>query len=406
MVAIYSKMELYKRLDEGSGSWSSTAIDITEFFGKDIKKAMGTKKDTFKFNILNSNNKYFVLGAIIEKGDRIKIYQKNNSNIFTDNDILIDAVVTSIMSQNDTTKMLTISGASRTEQFLEGLTFVASRNLMTPPEILEAALSFHNNNNKNFIVEWDTNNPTTKSDGSPFPSYYPEDFYKPMNLLFERYSSNEYTKDGTYYYYIDDNNKVRWGKKELVSSGTIEETTAESVKINDNNDLIINSVVINCGRSPNNKTIRTYYFDYASRAKDGAKWKYMSSTNTISEDALLTERNENPSSFTSTSGRFPSTYPYTTTFGETCANDGEFEEVMVEHIKNTGLTRAKAYVQGINQSRINVTIQYPFTKDYQIAESYVCNLPSYGVEGQLLRCIDIQYTDYNTILTLLQDEEV
>ena len=405
MATIYSKLELYKRLEDGQGSWETTGQDITQFFNKIIKRASGSKKDTFKFSLMNSYNKYYTAGATIEKGDRIKIYQ-NSSNTFTDTELLIDGVVTAIKNQNDTSKMLTIEGKSRTEQFLEGLTFISNDTLLTPAEILENALNFHNNNNENFQVTWSNTNPSAKSDSTAFPTYYVEDFYKPMVQLFEKYSSNEYTKDGQYFYYINDDNEVIWNKKLTSSSSTLTESQCESVAINDNSDFVLNSIVINCGLSPGGKRVRTYYFDYDSRAQNGAKWKYLTSTNRIVNDLLQAERNKNPSSFDNDNSVFPNSYPYTARWGSSASSDSTWDDIVTEEAKRKGLEEGKAYAQGVNQSRLNVTARMPFNKDYEIMEVITCTFPSHNVNGKLLRVTDIQYTDYNTIYTLLEDEEV
>ena len=406
MVYYYSKLELYKRAGDKEGDWETTASTYTNFFGKNIKKSMGTKKDTFKFNLLNNYNKFTTSGLTFEKGDRVKIYQAKNTTTITPSDLLIDGVIKSVRSENSTNKVLTIEGASRTEQFLEALTFVTDSSELTPPEILEKALSFHNNNNKNFIITWSSSNPTTKSDGSAFPTYFVEKFYSPMNLLYEKYSSNEYTKDGNYYYYINDDNELIWRKKTKDSPTTLEESSCESIKVIDNNDQVINSLIIFCGRSPYGKPIRTYKFDYSSRAKNGAKWKYITKTNTLASDLMKAEKEANPSSFDDSGDRFPNSYPYTTKWGVTCNSDDDYEKAIIDEATRKGKEEGLAYLQGINQSRLKITVQLPFTNVYTLSTNVACNFPSYDLNGEILRVTDIQYTDYNTILTLLQDETI
>ena len=408
---IYSEVRLYKRLDTQEGNWSSTYTTYSDAVGKNIKIGLGTKKDTFSFKINNNYNKYFMSGNIFEKGDKVEIYQTKNTTTVTSDDLLIDGVITTIINNNDTSKQLTIEGKSRTEMFLEGLTFVTMSTPLTPPEILQESLNFHNRNNQNFTITWNSNNPATKEDTTAFPTYQIETFYKSMNLTFEKYSSSEYTKDGNYYYYLDKDNTLVWNKKKSDSLGVINESKCQSVKIRDDNEDVINSVIINAGYTPKGKPIRTYYYDYASRNEHGAKWKYLTSTNTIASDLILEEQNADDEAsggnFDSNSGLFPNSYPYTTyTDSASIANDGEWED----WVKSVSLTRAKAqakaYCQNVNQSLVKADIVLPFTTDYVIGGVYTCNFSSGNIEGIPLRVNEISYGDYTTTLYLKEDESV
>lgn len=413
MSYIISKLELYKRLDSGEGSWSDDAQVIDQFFGKIIRKASGNKKDTFKFNILNSYNKLYSSGAVFEKGDRIKIYQSANKETFGTEDMLIDGVITSIKNDNSTTKILTLNGFSRTEQFLEGVTFVTNSIEQSPATILQEALNFHNRNNKNFTITWADGtgtapaNPSTKEDLSAFPTYLVEDFYKPMFQLFEKYSSNQYTEDGQYYYYVNDDNELVWDKKKSTSDGTLTEDECEVVNINDNSDTVINSIVINCGRAPDGSPVRAYYYDHSSRAKNGAKWKYMTMQNNTVNDLINAEKTENGIGFDVAKYNYPqgSEYPFTTRWGVTVSSDSDWNTAIKTKAKDEGLKYGKSYADGINQSRLSVTAQLQFTTNYSLMQVLSCTFPSHGVTGKNLRITDIQYTDYNTILTLLEDIE-
>lgn len=406
MRALYSKIELYKRAGDKEGDWETTPTLITQFFGLIIKKGSGTKKDTFKFDLLNNYNKYTNPTLTIEKSDRVKIYQKVNSKIFTQSDLLLDGVINKITSANSTNKLISIEGKSRTEQLLEGLTFISRDDYRTPPQILEEALTFHNNNNKNFLITWHPDNPSLNSNDESFPTHLVEEFYKPMYMLFERYSSNEYTKDGQYYYYVTNDNKLRWDKKTTTIDSSIDESSCEMVNINDNSDYIINSLVINCGLSPSGDRVRAYYFDYASRAKEGAKWKYLTKTNRIINDIIQAEKLRGIT-FDTTKQNFPDSteYPFTTRWGTSITDDNSWNDAVIEYAKDLGLEWGKSYLQGLNQSRLQATVQLPFTNDYELMQYITCTFPSFGVDGIPLRITDIQYTDYNTILTLLQDEE-
>src|SRR3990167_11113110 len=54
---LMQRVELYKKLE--TGNWDSNAIVLTDANKVEVMQGLGQTKDTFRFEILNSNNKLF-----------------------------------------------------------------------------------------------------------------------------------------------------------------------------------------------------------------------------------------------------------------------------------------------------------------------------------------------------------
>lgn len=403
MAYITHKLELYK--SNPTGGWSTTALEIEEFHNKSVIKNIGNKKDTFSFQVTNYANHLFINGAVFEKGDRVKIYQGFNKEktALDITDILIDGIINDVEQTMNNSNIVRISGKSRTEQLLEGLTFIDSGNSNWDiPTIIENSLNFHNNNNEFFQITYGSN-PTLTSKSLAFPSYPVKTFYKPMYQTLELYLSDVYTGDGNYYYYVNDNNELIWRREEKASDFNLDETECNNIKIAPNKQ-VINSVIIYCGYSPSGKRIRTQRFEISSRNKDGAKWKFLTETNVLANDIMLNERRINSSSFTSSSGLFPASYPYTTTFGVLCNNDGDFDDAIKDEAIKQGKIIGQKVIDQSGFGKLKATATIPFTRTYLQGSIFNCNFPTHNVNSLPLRAVEVQYTDFETILYFEQDK--
>jgi len=82
---------LYKKQDDGT--FSDTAIEISDAYNFNISTGLADKMDVFSFNLVNSNNRYFSGTSTFEVGDNVKIYMwKNKANYDTD-DLIIDGII-------------------------------------------------------------------------------------------------------------------------------------------------------------------------------------------------------------------------------------------------------------------------------------------------------------------------
>ena len=112
-------------------------------------------------------------------------------------------------------------------------------------------------------------------------NYYEID--KPAYHHIETLSTNEYTGNGTYIYYLDSSNQLVWKPRPTDDAGSETGTVTEgnetfSIRIEKGVWGVINALMINCGVDYSGRKITTFKVNSPSVGKHGFKWKYVGKT--------------------------------------------------------------------------------------------------------------------------------
>jgi len=241
-----------------------------------------TTKDTFQLSFIDSNNTYN-----LDLNDRIKIY----FNYIGDSEVLVmDGLVQSIGPKADEkNNKKTIKGSNIFEVFFTFHAFARSDNPTNPRcnEILQNLIEEANDTNSiidaSRQITWHPSNPNTNSSGGAFPDIQYDTGPKPLSEHIEALSTNEYTGDGQYIYYLDTGNNLVWKPRPQQITGSIDYgSNTISISRNKTNDDTLNFYIINCGNDissieggkPAGSSIHAWKINETSIGKHGARHKY------------------------------------------------------------------------------------------------------------------------------------
>jgi hypothetical protein len=311
-----------------NNGWSTVnKTELTEFSDILISYALGEKKDTFKFTLRNIYGKY---NGFFKAQDRIEIYLALNTEIFPANPFFV-GLVSDTPNQTDYQKnRITINGFSFSEFVLNAQTFTDPGGAsMTISEGLRDAIAQAGSINPMFKVVWDNGNNMLNSLGNPFP-LLPERFlYKPLREIFEKYSTNEYTRDGFYYWYVTPERTLVWKRGDTFSSDSYNYVTMPTLNFKYSLDTskVVNFVVCKFGRDPLGRAISGKpVIDEASKAKHGTKFFYYTRRATYAEEINSMDLNKAYGNAQNINTKFPD---FSTQFETSWAFHGGGESVVV-----------------------------------------------------------------------------
>ena len=373
---------------------------------------------------------------VVEEDDLIRIYRIRNSTSFTEADILDEGTVITLGSSiSADSKTLNVSGQSFLTQAFKGLAFARPAPSLTyAHQYIQDIIAQINEFNQDRPIygqdagEWTAiGNATTSLEVQYTMSY------KTAIELIDELSTDDYTGNGQYIYYMLYNStssryEFHWKAKQSVSTGTLVEGTNYITKIvpSKNNDTVVNSAIYNAGFDCNGNSMEFHYFDFSSGG--ASKWKYISSTNTIAESLINNEFVNNRSNWakqTLTDGEvrtinYPTSYAaYTMQFLErdgagavtgnpiTPANDSDFNDAIWTEAKWEGWSVAKSIVDLMKDPKNSLKFTMDYGNDstvYVLGDVYTCTVPSFGITGKALRIQQIDYELNATTLTLEEDE--
>ena len=273
-------------------------------------------------------------------------------------------------------------------------------------------------------AEWDA----IGNDSSPGLMSYNSKYRTAIEMI-EELSGNKYTGLGQFIYWveyngIDDRYEFKWKAKPSISTNNITEGINPSdIKIGKEVNDVVNVVIYNCGNDcyDNGQEYLNYDFTLAGL---GSKWKYESTTSTISQDLITAEFNSNISEWlvgndNERVSNFPNTYPYTVqSFRERditgaytntvliADNNADFNEFIRTESKWTGKFKTDAIILKFSKPRYKGTLFIPYNRsiNYALGDIYNVTLPSYGLNDVKLRITQIDYEFYGLTVTIEEDE--
>ena len=418
-------------------TWSSANTEVVgDFYDPIMSVKLGDSRDSFSFKVTNFNNNY---DDHYNPNDKIAIYRSVNTDVKPADPIMIITLKDTPEEYSSKANMIRVEGYNFSESVLSAVVFIDVSN-RTIPEAIQDALTDAGQDNPNFLVTWNSGNPDTKEDLSAFPDVDKKWFYKPIRSLVEEYSQNDKTKDGNYYWYINNDNEFIWRKETNVSSGTFDFATDACKKMKISKDIkgIRNYFILKGGMDPENHQITTPYVNWTSVATNGRKFMIVADAETqntakemidqdlsksysITDKQALSERYpseiEAGTSFV-TSWRATSTFTtkkygisvtsglsVTINEGTAAKNKEAYVEVIRGEVKNRLKSRGADISDNLQYGKLKVDLEYePGHKTWGLGDLIICNIGTINANVDTpMRVQEIQYTSNSDVYSLQED---
>jgi hypothetical protein len=245
-----------------------------------IRWKLGDSKDTFECKVRNTNNEY---NDVFKFRDRLTIYRAINSETFTESDIIFVASIQSAnQEQSASDSYIKIVSYSFSDAMMTAALFIATQNRPVNLALQEGVKFLQTlpggiDGSGNMALQWDDTNPETKSNGQPFPLLYEDWQNRPFRDMLIKYSTNQFTGDGSYTWYVSRTNKLVWKKSDSfqIREFNLVTTPIYSFRTNLDADGIRNYVIVKAGLDAANVQIQVVEFDWESIARYGQKFQIL-----------------------------------------------------------------------------------------------------------------------------------
>jgi len=392
---------------------------------------LGDGKDSFSFDIANGTGDW---DNYWKARDKVTIYRAVNTDTTTSDDILmVGSVVDTPITDTGSANKLKVKGFNYSEAVMGTIVFVDATDLDVPNAIkkaLDNAGLFH----PNFKVTWNSNNKLVKRDESTsFPTVGKKYFYKTIKQMLEELSSDEYTADGRYFWYVDNANTLVWKADSSFDADTFNDTTDgyRSKKVGKDTSKVKNFVVGRGGTTPSGQPITEYYPDYTSIAKHGMKYHYFTEDNNLCQTLVKADivksggteadRYPNLSSTFTTSWKYEgedkdlaydtvatngSTITFDTgTTGSEANSQADYNQALKLHVRavmKKHMTELVNKTRG-GQRKIDLELQ-PGQKNWGLGSIITVTDSNLGTTPLPLRVDEVQYTTNSDRFSLVEDE--
>jgi hypothetical protein len=414
MAYVTRKVEVFNK--EGD-SWATDGTAIPSAFNVEVKKGTGKIKNSFSFKVPKGKEYFEKVSNPFINENLVDIYIKEDGTAFVDSDRLIQGTIKSVgQSMDDSGDVLFIKGDDFTEVFFDNHLPINEEN-KTWVELIKIVLEQAKNNN-NKQIEWGTANPDRKNGtaSSEFPKKNLVLNYTRVSEIIEKLTSNEFTEDGQYVYWLENKGGTFYFNTRFKGSevaGTITEGEDNyQTKIRKKKENIKNFVIFNCGLDLNGNAVEGVYYDEVSIGKYGFKSYYATElTGDLFVNVLNTEREANISSFNPNSEgeptvKIPTTFPYTFVDGYVSDGTTNFNSYLKDgtgKVLSQGEQIAAAIASNSSTPQYTLELNQRFTNKYNLGEQWSCNFPSRNI-NRPLRIEAISQKVGETSITFVEDE--
>ncbi len=427
----FNKVELRRYEKEEEHSWSDSyeTIDLSDI---DVITGIETTKDTFGFTLPNPNQKN---KEKLSQDDRIDIYFYTGGSATSDDLVMTGFVSKLTYDTDEAQRKIKVDGENLTESLLDVLVQLDFTGYeKRTNEVIQEIIDKVNNANQAVSGEdkfIDTDITSTDSNGNTFPLHPFMGTYKKAYELIEKFSSNEYTDDGGYVFYLDNQNTFHWNyKTEQLSSDdykfTEGDTGIRSIKIIYGSWGVYNAAIVDVGRDAYGHGNHMLVTNPVSMVDVGTKWQFLDLSSTT--PSIMTEEYEDHQNKWTTGSdgtpteNFPNSYPYTASIAElntsyetTSTNwvinsDDEFNTAIRRTARARGKEEGQEIMDRLGEKRYKIEIELDGTLDYAIGELCEVTSESANLSNQLVRIQDVQHNfnkdNWVTVLKCEQDPEV
>jgi hypothetical protein len=417
------KIDYEKKLEGGSYLPSES---LERFTDPIITVNIGNKKDSWNFKSVNFNtdndNKF-------NPNDRITISRAYNSSVVTPDNLIMEGIIqdspSSVTFNKDES---TVKGFNYSEAVARALVFIDASG-KTVDEALQLALTKAGGGT--LVVEWDSNNPSKKRDGvTDFPLVTEKWFNWPLKKILEQYSTDKYTGDGQYYWYITKENKLRWYSRfdaAFNQGKEFDSSIDEYISIKDGKDIsnVKNHIINKGGTTPSGNPIRFIKQDYASINKHGRKFFINVSKATNAETINAQDMKESWGDLYDATKRFPNTYPFTTTWVSNLTatinginmvkgsvvvipssgtSDADYNAVLRTNVRSLLEDECDEILTNTKYGRLKIDITFKAgSKGWELGETIGVVSPKTFDGRKTLRIVEIQYSTTTDMFSLEED---
>ena len=350
------------KFNQNTFTWSDTPIYLDSFTEPEVTESIGEDKDSFSFNVPITAG---LDDDTLQMNDRVIIKRSINGEDFESIRPLMIGRISDVGPTVDyKSKLFEVEGFNYSEAVADLLIFV-NANELTPPEAMERALETAAAESETFRVTWHPDNPTVKTDGTPFEKIGERIYYRPMKYLMRKYSTEEFTGDVPYYWYINENDQLVWEPMttEIKEGFDAREDTFISFDQGLDKDGMINYVIVKGGELPSGRQVSIRRESSLSNSRHGRKYKIIPS---IAENAgVLNDQDMKSLGYTDRS--YPKSEDYdggftTTWFNKrdqefsTVFSDEEYDRVLREHVEFMAIKEAEQVLDERKFARVEATI--------------------------------------------------
>ena len=396
---------------------------------------------------------------VISADDIVDIYIWKDTDSYTNSDLIIEGVVSEPNSDGaQDQKFLSVRGKGLIETVMSSLVFLKPNSVKPVHRLIQDVIDEINGYNTGARAifggkgsgkadgDWDTiGNPVLKSDKvTSFPNKNYSSSYKSALEVIEELSSDEYTEDGQYVFWVDynptrDTYDFVWRSKDIDASGTLAQGVSNSTyeplvsQAARRVDDVVNFVIYNVGPNCEEISHDYLYADFSSVSSVGGRWLYHTDTSNISPDLVDGEFNVNNSYWdTDNNGKRVDNYPllsggtwgngsatWTFQFQGRDSNTGSqtgssatcgatlkaFNEVIDVEAEYRGKGVAKKLVDLYSNPRVEGECSLVFTNTFALGEVYGFTFRGFGLYDKRLRVDEIEYDFWNTHIKLKEDDK-
>jgi hypothetical protein len=404
-------------------TWNNDdAVLVTDAYDILLSVGEGDSKDTFEFKLKNINGRY---NSIFNPMDKIVIYRAINTDTITENNLLMVGLVQDVPDETtDKSDYIRVTGGNYSELVAGAIIFADAKELPINEALQRALIQ---QSREGFNIGWHPSNPTLRQDGTPFPKTGEKWFYWTLKKILERYSSEEYTKDGAYFWYITNDNKLRWFSKN--DTGAIntysfdaETTPVKNIKTVKDIDGVRNFVIIKGGRSPAGTAIQTVVVDQASVNRHGRRVLFHISENNTADTIIREDIGDSPNKYPENYSGFVTKWLYyidgsgTATeeiAGVTCTDgqpvsgittDKQYNAVVIQHIKNRLRLEGRRIIDALIYGKYKIDLGFsPNQVTWVLGDVINTKLPKLFGTIKQLRVEEIQFSENMDTYSLVED---
>jgi len=397
------KIEHYGKT--ATGAYEEVGTELQDIISINMGLTLGEAADSFSFSIVNYDNYQYELLKI---DDKVKIYGSMDGG--TTYTLILDGIINNkTNSSTIDNKTISISGLNRLEKLFNSLVSTTGENVQRVASywithIIDQVNEFNKFGGTDREIKYiykglDQNgnvaSPNTITETTKLISYVKG--YEKAFKLIEELSQDEFTDDGQYIYYLNNQNYFYYKAKSSTITSELEYgDEIKSHRTQKGMYDIVNYIIMNCGKNAYGTSILQMDYDLESINKYGWKVKLISRESIANELRQQDQDNNYQPSYWDEGENFPNAYPYTTSWGETVADNGEYNTEFVNVCLEAGMEAIGALLNNTSGATNRVDTNMHPSFGYVLGDLHTLKIPdNWWSTPKQIRLDSINYT-FNT----------